>query len=221
MRSFSPRRDILPAGQGRLWDELRPAKELGFVLYGGTAIALRFGHRQSEDFDFFTERPLDKDQIRRVLPFTGSPGVVVLQDQPDTYVLLTASEQVKVSLFGGLKFGRVGEPEISDDGVIQVASLDDLMALKLKVILDRVEAKDYRDIAAMVSAKVSLERGLSGAAALFGPLFPAAEALKALVHFKGGDLETLSSAERKILIEAVRSVRTLPSVFIASTQLSA
>jgi hypothetical protein len=220
MRSFSPRRDILTAGQGRLWQDLRPTQELGFVLYGGTAIALRFGHRQSVDFDFFTERPLDKDEIRRVLPFTGSPGVAVLQDQPNTYVLLTAGDQVKVSLFGGLEFGRVGEPEITDDGVIQVASLDDLMSLKLKVILDRVESKDYRDIAAMISAGVSLERGLSGATALFGPFFPPAEALKALVHFKGGDLETLSSAERKILIEAVRSVRTLPSVFIASSRLS-
>jgi hypothetical protein len=221
MRKFSPRNDVLPAEQKRLWRELRSTQDLGFVLYGGTAIALRFGHRQSVDFDFFTERPLDKDEIRRVLPFTGSLGVVVLQDRPDTYVVLTAGDQVKVSFFGGLKFGRVGEPEVTDDGVLQVASLDDLMSLKLKVILDRVESKDYRDIAAMVSAKVSLERGLSGAAALFGSLFPAAESLKALVHFKGGDLETLSSPERKILIEAVRSVRTLPSVFIASKQLSA
>ncbi|HXN35584.1 MAG TPA: nucleotidyl transferase AbiEii/AbiGii toxin family protein [Opitutaceae bacterium] len=221
MRNFSPRSDILPPGQKRLWQELRPAQGIGFVLYGGTAIALHFGHRQSVDFDFFTDRPLDKDEIRRVMPFAGSTGVVVLQDQPNTYVILTAGDGVKVSFFGGLEFGRVGEPELTNDGVLQVASREDLLATKLKVILDRVEAKDYRDIAALISAGTSLEIGLSGATALFGPFYPPAEALKALVHFKGGDLETLSPPERRILIETVSSVRNLPTVFTVSKQLSA
>jgi len=45
--------DILPPAQRRLWDT-----GLGvprhFVLYGGTALALRLGHRQSVDCDFFS-----------------------------------------------------------------------------------------------------------------------------------------------------------------------
>ncbi|MDF1482816.1 nucleotidyl transferase AbiEii/AbiGii toxin family protein [Extensimonas sp. H3M7-6] len=36
--------------------KLRPAPAMGFALYGGTAIALRLGHRQSVDFDFFQPR---------------------------------------------------------------------------------------------------------------------------------------------------------------------
>jgi hypothetical protein len=40
---------------------LPPAQRLGFVLYGGTAIALRLGHRSSVDFDFFTADPLKKN----------------------------------------------------------------------------------------------------------------------------------------------------------------
>jgi Nucleotidyl transferase AbiEii toxin, Type IV TA system len=221
MRTFAPRTDILPADQLRLWPKLRLAQEIGFVLYGGTAIALHLGHRQSLDFDFFSERPLQKDELRRVLPFAGAPGITILQDQPNTYVFLTADEKVKVSFFGGIGFGRVGEPELTNDGVLQAASLDDLMALKLKVILDRVEAKDYRDVAALIAAGLSLERGLSGTGALYGSDFAPAESLKALVHFKGGDLETLSTIEKKILIEAVRSVRSLPTVFMVSQKLSA
>jgi hypothetical protein len=221
MRTFAPRSDILPADQLRLWPKLRPAQEIGFVLYGGTAIALRLGHRQSVDFDFFSERPLEKDELRRVLPFAGAPGTTVLQDQPNTYVFLTADEKVKVSFFGGINFGRIGEPELTNDGVLQAASLEDLMALKLKVILDRVEAKDYRDVAALITAGLSLERGLSGTAALYGSNFAPAESLKALVHFKGGDLETLSVTEKKTLIEAVRSIRSLPTVFLVSQNLSA
>jgi hypothetical protein len=46
----------LPIAQQHLWQELRPARDLGFVLYGGTAIALRLGHRPSVDFDFFTDQ---------------------------------------------------------------------------------------------------------------------------------------------------------------------
>ena len=49
---FSPRLDILPDAQRRLWPELAQTPE-DFTLYGGTAIALRLGHRQSVDFDFF------------------------------------------------------------------------------------------------------------------------------------------------------------------------
>ena len=38
-----------------------------------------------------------------------------------------------------------------------VASPEELLATKLKAILDRAEAKDYLDISAMLSAGVSLE----------------------------------------------------------------
>ncbi len=55
--------EVLPPAQKRLWPELRAAAELGFVLYGGTAIALRLGHRHSVDFDFFSEKPLDRAAI--------------------------------------------------------------------------------------------------------------------------------------------------------------
>ena len=41
---LAPRLSILPAAQQRLLPELRRAAELGFALYGGTAIALRLGH---------------------------------------------------------------------------------------------------------------------------------------------------------------------------------
>jgi hypothetical protein len=47
---FTPRLDILPLPQRRLWDELAGVPPQ-FVLYGGTAIALHLGHRQSLDFE--------------------------------------------------------------------------------------------------------------------------------------------------------------------------
>jgi hypothetical protein len=105
--------------------------------------------------------------------------------------------------------------------VLQVASLDDLMATKVKVILQRAEAKDYRDIAAMVSAGASLSRGLSAARQLYGLNFQPSESLKAMVYFEDGDLGSLTKSEKSCLIKAVSEVRDLPQVEILNRQLTA
>lgn len=222
-RKFKPRIDILPPAQQRLWPELHNAPNLGFTLYGGTAIALRLGHRDSVDFDFFSEKPLDRDVIKAAFPFVAQS--TTLQDQDNTWVVLvpygnSEREHVKVSFFGTIAFGRVGEPDFTDDGVLQVASFDDLMATKVKVVLQRAEAKDYRDVAAMVNARVSLPRGLASARVLFGPNFQPSESLKALVYFNDGDLKTLAAAEKATLVDAVKAVRDLPDVALRSSSLS-
>jgi hypothetical protein len=215
--------NILPPAQQRLWPELRNAPNLGFALYGGTAIALRLGHRDSVDFDFFSEKPLDREAIKAAFPFVAQS--TTLQDQDNTWVVLAPygnleSARVKVSFFGAIAFGRIGEPDFTDDSVLQVASFDDLMATKVKVVLQRAEAKDYRDIVAMVNAGVSLSRGLASARLLFGPNFQPSESLKALVYFNDGDLKTLTAVEKSTLVEAVKMVRDLPDVTLRSTCLS-
>ena len=221
---FKPHMEILPPAQQRLWPELRPAADLGFALYGGTAIALRLGHRTSVDFDFFSEKPLDRAAIQAAFPFVVKS--TVLQDQQNTLTVNVASadsanEFVKVSFFGTIGFGRVGEPDVTEDGVLHVASLDDLMATKAKVILQRAEAKDYRDIAALVSAGVSLSRGLAAARLLFGLSFQPSESLKAMVYFEDGDLSSLTNGEKSCLIKAASAVRDLPQVEILHRQLRA
>ena len=87
----------------------------------------------------------------------------------------------QVLLLGSVAIGRIEEPLLTSDGTLLVASLLDLLATKLKAILDRAEAKDYRDIAAMLSADVSLETGLGAFSAMYGrdPALP----LRALGYF--------------------------------------
>jgi hypothetical protein len=158
---FDPRLDALPDPQREIWAALSAAPRLAFVLYGGTAIALQLGHRQSEDFDFFRSSPLNKSEVRDAFAFFH--GAQVIQDSPDTLVILAdmPSGSVKVSYFGSIGFGRVNPPLQTNDGTLLVASLEDLMSTKLKTILDRAEAKDYHDIAQMISAGVSLPAGLA------------------------------------------------------------
>jgi hypothetical protein len=66
---LEPKLGILPEAQQQIWPSLAPASELGFVLYGGTAVALHLGHRTSVDFDFFRAESLDKEEIRSAFPF--------------------------------------------------------------------------------------------------------------------------------------------------------
>jgi hypothetical protein len=158
---LDPKLSVLPAAQQEIWPHLAPAPQLAFVLYGGTAIALHLGHRESLDFDFFRSDPMDKAQVRKALIFAGQAEI--LHDAPDTLVILAEmpSGPVKVSFFSGISFGRVNDPLETVDGKLLVASLHDLMATKLKAVLDRAEARDYKDIATMISAGISLPTGLS------------------------------------------------------------
>ncbi|HSQ51914.1 MAG TPA: nucleotidyl transferase AbiEii/AbiGii toxin family protein [Nitrospiraceae bacterium] len=215
--TFTPCLEILPSAQRALWPVLRSASQLGFVLYGETTIVLRLGHRSSVDYDFFTDQPLNRPALYTAFPFLNQ--ATLLQDTPDALTALVppsapTDQHVKISFFGMLSFGRVGVPQLTDDGIVKVAAFEDLMATKVKVILQRIEAKDYQDIAAMIRFGITLSHGLAGARALYGPAFQASESLKALVYFEGGDLHRLTQEERTLLIEAASSVRALPSVSV-------
>jgi hypothetical protein len=206
----------MPPAQRRLWPRLAPGVALGFVLYGGTAVSLHLGHRRSVDCDFFTDQPLNATAIRRHFGFAGSAKT--LQQAKETLVVLASG--VKLSFFGGMRFGRVGDPHLTTDGVAEVASLEDLMAHKLKVILQRAEKKDYEDIAEILRAGHSLSRGLAAARLFFGAAFQPAESLKALAYFKDGDLARLSRDDRRVLITASADVGDLPAVRLRSRRLA-
>ena len=197
------RYEILPDAQRVLLPMLSPLKDLGFVLYGGTAIALHLGHRVSIDFDFFNDRAADRGRLVEALPLLGTSQT--LQDERDTWtVLVAAAEQpsVKLSFFTSLGFGRVGAPVLADEGDLLLASLDDLFGHKLKVLLQRVQAKDYIDIAAMLDSGKIFEDGLGAAVALF-PNVPPCEVARALSYFKGGDLASLALRTRETLVAHV------------------
>ena len=206
---------VLPSAQRTAWPHLGPSRELGFCLYGGTALALRFAHRKSVDFDFFSDLPLDKGALLRAMPLLKRG--TVLQEAPNTLVLLVPTRhgrggEVKLSFCGGLDFGRVGRPELTDDGVLQVASTRDLLATKLKVLFDRVEAKDYVDIHELLRHRLELAQGLSDARALY-PQFPVMDCLKILAWFGTKELASLRPECKKALARAAADalmVKRLP-----------
>ena len=207
---FDPKLDSLPKAQQEIWPLLAPARGLSFVLYGGTAAALYLGHRGSVDFDFFSAAPLDKGEIEASFAFM--PAAQTVQEAENTLVVVATmpSGPVKVSFFGGVGLGRINEPLLTTDSTMLVASPDDLLATKLKAILDRAEAKDYQDISALLSAGYSLETALGAFAKMYGkdPGLP----LRAIGFFKDGDLPSLPEPDRNILRAARDRVAAIPDV---------
>jgi hypothetical protein len=94
------------------------------VLYGGTGIALQLGHRSSVDFDFFSSDPLDRAALRRSCAAVREAKTI--QEEPDTLSVIAdvLGDPVKISFFGRIDFGRVGDP-VAVGGRL-VASLPDL-----------------------------------------------------------------------------------------------
>jgi len=200
---FTPRLDILPPAQRRLWDELGEIPP-PFVLYGGTAIALQLGHRASEDFDFFSDRPLDPDALLPAFAFLQ--GATVTQRDPDTLsCIVERGGPVKVSFFGVPRLTRLVPPLVAPNGV-RVASLGDLAGTKARVVQVRAEAKDYIDIDALIAHGIPLPQALSCARAMYGDDFNPQITLKALCFFGDGSLQALPPAVRTRLVAAVAGV---------------
>jgi hypothetical protein len=189
---FTPKLEILPAAQRQLWDELGGTPP-EFVLYGGTALALRLGHRTSEDFDFFSNNSFAPDVLRKGIPYLQDAELS--QFEPNTLTaIVNRNGPVKVSFFGGLKLNRIQDPDVTPENGIQVASLLDVAATKLATIQQRAQARDYQDLAAIVGTGLSLSEALAAASAVYGMAFNGALSLKALTYFADGDLPNLSPA---------------------------
>ena len=218
MTTFAPRLETLPAAQRRVWAELRTDLPDSFVLYGGTALALRTGSRESEDFDFFANDPVDAHRLAATVPFLA--GAELIQAAPmNATFLVDRQGRVKVSFFGGLTLGRVGEVSISADTGVRVASLLDLAARKVRVVQVRAERKDYADLLTLMQHGIALSTALGAAQSLYPDSAPLVS-LKALSYFSDGDLDQLPDHVKTTLADAAASVRTIEAVPVRNQRLT-
>ncbi|MBV1692084.1 nucleotidyl transferase AbiEii/AbiGii toxin family protein [Novosphingobium sp. G106] len=134
----------------------------GFTLIGGTALALRHGHRISEDLDLaWTAGDLPTDTIRRIiaeLPQRGpaqnlidpldrelaeNDGLYLAGHQQDWEI-----DGVKVTFYAqpdrNSRILEEGQTELL--GKLRVATDDTLFKLKSVVLLDRTASRDLFDL---------------------------------------------------------------------------
>ena len=211
--TFKPHLEILPLPQRNLWQELKniPSE---FTLYGGTAIALHLGHRESIDFDFFGKNRFNPIELATKLSFMGQTQIT--QSEPST-LTMTADRDgaIKLSFFGLPRIPTLAESHTSQDNNLKVASLLDLAGMKASVVQTRAELKDYLDIdAILTSGQIDLPTSLAAATAIYGDAFNPESTLKALCFFEDGNVSLLPQEARKRLVGAVKKVNldTLPVI---------
>lgn len=200
-----PRLDILPPAQKRLWPELDATPPM-FTLYGGTALALRLGHRYSVDFDFFAPNAFKPTELRARTSYLSIGRTI--QEEPNTLTMIVDRDgPVQVSFFGLPSLGQVEPNESAAGSALRVASLLDLSGMKAAVVYQRAEPKDYFDIHALLTiAKIPLPLMLAAAHVIYGETFSPVIAMKAISYHDDATLATLPQSLRNDLVRAVRGV---------------
>jgi hypothetical protein len=137
-------REILPPDTAPTWDAIAPIVPPDAYLGGGTAIAVHLGHRISRDLDFFFHHDsVDLDDLVRRLSAAGP--FAIIERSPGTLNGLFSATKVQFLHADEGRPQRLLEQPQETDG-LRVAGLSDLIAMKLKVVGDRGELRDYFDL---------------------------------------------------------------------------
>lgn len=184
------------------------AKSSGFYLAGGTAVALRFGHRRSVDFDWFApsfERP------DALVAEIKTHGLLLEGAQVDAGTIIGRIDGVKISFFE-YRYPLLDPLESWPDYGIDVASLRDLGAMKLLAIAQRGSRKDFVDVHELLRRGTALDDMLQAFRAKFQA--DQISVLRGLTYFDDAEAEPMPemlsatdwSAVRGDVTRAVREV---------------
>ena len=150
-----------------------------FILVGGTGLALIKGHRLSIDIDLFSANvPIDPNIV---IPELEQKGKLV-QNETLPYALFLEFDDVKLDV---LKYSYAWIGTIINEDGIRIASVEDIMAMKLAAATKRGTKKDFVDIYFLLK-EYSLKEMLLN----FKKKYPSAETymtLKSLTYFKDAD----------------------------------
>jgi len=120
-----------------------------FRLVGGTALSLHRGHRMSVDIDLFTDadyNTINFDRIEAFLrehyPYVDTSNYNVIGFGKSYFVGNSQDNAVKLDLFYTDPF----IDEIVEVDNIRLASIEEIIAMKLDVILRTGRKKDFWDI---------------------------------------------------------------------------
>jgi len=191
---------LSPQQQSALARLAQPVDARGFYLGGGTALALRLGHRRSIDLDWFSQTKI------------GSPLVLAERLRRESVPLATTSvaEGTLHGVIAGVQtsfleypYARLRALGRAREG-FRLASLDDLACMKLGAIVDRGAKKDFVDIYALVKK----HRPLHELIALYPKRFQVADVghvLVALSYFADADATPMPRMLWDVGWEEVRS----------------
>lgn len=198
-----PSRVLNPAGQATL-ERLGPSGAgNGFYLAGGTALALRVGHRISIDFDLFSaDNPLQQRERDSILEQLGLAfdGVRIIEARDGA--LIARCDGIDVSFFA-YRYDLL-EPTDSAFG-LQLASLADIAAMKISAIIGRGSRKDFVDLHVLMQ-HATLDTWITAAERKFPAVDELrAMSLRALVYFDDAEPEPMPRMNIDLDWQAVKA----------------
>jgi hypothetical protein len=147
--------------------KIAPLLPASAYLSGGTALTVHLLYRVSRDLDIFLERPEDLRTLW--IQFQGVGDARATQHDDSTINCVIDGTKVQVHEAATLK---IVSPFVTIGGM-RVASVNDIMAMKLKVIVDRGELRDYFDIMKIEEdRRIMAETGLAFAVEKYSPTQP-------------------------------------------------
>lgn len=146
-------REVIGDRQRAVWPKAaRAAAACGGVLVEGTAVTVHLRHRTSEDIDILAPSPFDTEDV----------GSLLEHGAEESFTMVGLSAHEVHALVDGVSThvfedpnadSRAGEVAVLQDGPtidgMPVASLNDLLALKLDVVRWRSTLRDLIDLAAI------------------------------------------------------------------------
>ena len=163
----------------------------GFYLAGGTALMMRYGHRFSGDFDFFSLPGIDVDFAR--LDATVGEAKEILELRNDTLVFKVRS--VLCSFFR-YPYDLLRPAEIEDEYGVVIASDEDIAAMKAVAIIQRGAKKDFYDLWCLMRRRGwGVREVFSLCREKYGDMFNPSLLLKALVFFDDAETERVKDIE--------------------------
>ena len=136
---------VAPATLGLLKELMQVEALQSFALVGGTNLSLRLGHRISEDLDIFANEPYESDTVAQPLKAMFPNEITIVEQRAHT--ILAYIQQVKVDIV--LHRYPYLQPVETMDG-IRLASIPDIIAMKLNAITRRGVKKDFFDVAVLL-----------------------------------------------------------------------
>ncbi len=175
------RKEILTTEQLKLLPLIKSfSKDFGLV--GGTAIALQIGHRQSIDFDLFTNKKFSNAQIRKKILENNKKISHVFYDQEGEYTILI--DNVKFTFFY-YPFKIIFSKKFED--IIKIPDLLTLSAMKAYALGRRAKWKDYIDLYFVTKNFYSIDKIIKKTKQIFKSEFNQKMLRTQLAYFKDID----------------------------------
>ena len=172
-----------------------------FYLAGGTGLAIILAHRKSYDFDFFSKDQFSTEKLLEIIVKSFREDEVILSEiKEDTLIVFLNNIQVSFFQYNYPLLKNI----IKKDGLC-IASLEDILAMKVIAIIQRGTKKDFIDLWTIIKEKkYSLQDTFIFCKTKYGKAFSESIALKALTYFKDAEEETPDEEESNFSWESIK-----------------